>query len=278
MGQRSQKSTHNRRKAGLGAAVAVLATAFALVGSSALGSTAAQAQYAPSNTVAPTVTGSAAVTQVVTANVGTWTGDQPIVFEFQWQRCNNGGQNCVSIPDARSQTYTVASTDAGATLRVTVTARNSQGSASAISAATGVVGQAPGPAGAIKLPSGETSIPVTSVPKGERLIVDRVGFTPSPVRSRTQPIQARIKVMDTRGYVVRDAIVFIRSTPLVTTAQDSGRTQQDGTIIYTMLPERDFPAIRNSYSIQFFVKAYRQGDDPLAGVSGTRLVQVPMSR
>ncbi len=159
-----------------------------------------------------------------------------------------------------------------------MTARNSQGSASAISAPSGVVGQAPGPAGAIKLPNGQTSIPVTSVPKGERLIVDQVGFNPNPVRSRTQPIQARIKVIDTRGYVVRDAVVFIRSTPLVTTAQDGGRTQQDGTILYTMQPERDFPSIRNGYSIQFFVKAYRQGDDPLAGISGSRLVQVPMSR
>ncbi len=38
-------------------------------------------------------------------------------------------------------------------------------------------------------------------------------------------------------------------------------------------PEADFP-IKNGYSVQFFVKAYRQGDPTLAGISGTRLVQV----
>lgn len=278
MSQSTRAVARDRRKAGLGLAAAALVAAFALVGQSAFGSTAAQTQYAPKNTAPPTITGTAADTQILTANVGTWTGDQPLVFEFQWQRCNSSGQNCVSIPNAKSQTYTATSSDVGATLRVTVVARNSQGSASAISPQSGVVGPAPGPVGAIKLPNGQTSIPVTSVPKGERLIIEQVGFNPNPVRSRTDPIQARIKVMDTRGYVVRDAVVFIRSTPLVTTAQDNGRTQQDGTLVYTMQPERDFPAIRNGYNIQFFVKAYRQGDDPLAGISGSRLVQVAMSR
>jgi len=277
MGHRDRAVTRKGRQIGLGAILAVFVAAFALVGQSAFGSTAAQTQYAPKNTTPPTITGTAADTQTLTANVGTWTGDQPIVFSFQWQRCNSAAQNCVSIAGATTQTYLVDTSDVGGTLRVTVTARNSAGSASVISGATGVVGQPPGPAGAIKLPNGETSIPITSVPAGERLIVDQVSFNPSPVRSRTQPIQARIKVKDTRGYVVRDAVVFIRSTPLVTTAQDGGRTVEDGTIVYTMQPRPDFPTIRNGYSIQFFVKAYRQGDNPLAGVSGSRLVQVPMS-
>jgi hypothetical protein len=135
-----------------------------------------------------------------------------------------------------------------------------------------------GPAGAIRLPNGEISIPVTSVPASERLIVDRVQFTPSPVRSRTEPIQVRIKVRDTRNYVVRDVLVFIRSTPQVTSVPPRGRTGQDGWITYTMQPEPDFPQIRNEYNVQFFVKAYRQGDNPLGGVAGYRLVQVAMAR
>ena len=39
-----------------------------------------------------------------------------------------------------------------------------------------------------------------------------------------------------------------------------------------------FPALRNGYSLQFYVKAYRQGDPVLGGIAGTRLVQVPLSR
>ena len=116
------------------------------------------------------------------------------------------------------------------------------------------------------------------MPATERLIVDRVQFSPNPIRSRTQPITAKITVRDTRGYAVRNVDVFIRSTPLVTVSPPPARTIEDGTITYVLTPERDFPQIRNSYNIQFFVKAYRQGDNPLGGVAGYRLVQVPMAR
>ena len=111
----------------------------------------------------------------------------------------------------------------------------------------------------------------------ERLIVDSVRFDPTPVRSRTSPIDVVIKVKDTRGYVVRDALVFLRSTPLVTSTPAAGRPEQDGTIRYTIQPLAGFP-LRNGYNVQFFVKAYRAGDNPLAGVSGTRLVQVKTAR
>ena len=60
-------------------------------------------------------------------------------------------------------------------------------------------------------------------------------------------------------------------------AQDQ-RTGQDGWLTLTVTPERDFPALSNDYNLQFYVKAYRQGDPVLAGVAGTRLVQVPLAR
>ena len=60
-------------------------------------------------------------------------------------------------------------------------------------------------------------------------------------------------------------------------AQDQA-TGQDGWLRLTVTPERDFPALRNGYSLQFYVKAHRQGDPTLGGVSGTRLVQVPLAR
>jgi hypothetical protein len=134
----------------------------------------------------------------------------------------------------------------------------------------------PGPAGVITLPNGEKSIPVTSVPSTERLVVDQAQFSPSPIRSRTEPITVRIKVKDTRGFVVRDALVFLRSTPLVTRNAQDQKTGQDGWLQLTVTPERDFPEIRPAYAVQFFVKAWRQGDPVLAGVAGYRLVQVPM--
>ena len=78
---------------------------------------------------------------------------------------------------------------------------------------------------------------------------------------------------DTRGYYVRNAFVFVRSTPILTSTPTDAQTATDGRISYAVMPRSDFP-LRNGYSVQFFVKAYRKGDPTLAGISGTRLVQV----
>jgi len=175
--------------------------------------------------------------------------------------------------------YLLRSTDIGSTLRVQVTASNSVGSATATSGPTRVI-VAPGepsPGEVITLPNGERSIPVTSVPSNQRLVVDRVEFSPNPVTSRDTTLVVRVKVKDTRGYVVRDALVFVRSTPVVTATPPVAATRTDGWIEYHVQPEPDFP-IRNGYSVQFFVKAHRQGDPPLAGIAGYRLAQVATVR
>ena len=151
-----------------------------------------------------------------------------------------------------------------------VTARNAVGSASANSNPTEVIATGL-PAGAIRLPSGRVSIPVTSVTLPERLIVESVRFTPNPVRSRA-PITVQFRVADTRGYIVRDALVFVRSTPLVTSTPPETATRQDGWVILQVTPRSSFPL--NGKAVQFFVRARKQGENVLAGVSSRRLVQV----
>ena len=230
----------------------------------------------PLSTKDPSITGTPAVDQRLIASAGTWSGQQPITFTFRWLRCDSAGNNCVEISSASDDEYTVKSTDLDRTLRVRVSARNGSGERTKLTPQTAKV-VAGGVSGAIKLPSGETSIPVTSVGATDRLIVTSVSFSPNPVRSRTTPIDVVIKVKDTRGNVVRDALVFLRSTPIVTSTPATDKTAQDGMIRYTIQPRSGFP-IRNNYSVQFFVKAYRAGDNPLAGVSATRLVQVRTAR
>jgi hypothetical protein len=132
--------------------------------------------------------------------------------------------------------------------------------------------QPPPPSGVIQLRSGERSIPVTSVPKDARLIVSQVRFSPNPVQSRVRAITVRIRIIDTRGYVVRGALVFIRSVPRRTTSGNLQPTAVDGWVTYRLQPLRRFPAVNGN--LQFFVKAYRAGDPPLAGIAGYRLVQV----
>jgi len=238
--------------------------------------TAAAAQYAPENTSPPTISGNAVDGETLTATTGSWSGTTPINYSFQWQRCDASGLNCSNIAGASSQSYKLVAADVGRTIRVLVTAQNASGSNSAPSAPTAAV-RAGGPQGAVRLPSGETSVPVASVSLPERLIVAAVGFSPNPVRSRRNAITVRVKVTDTRGFVVRDALVFVRSTPLVTTAPPEARTGQDGWVTFKTFPRSRpgliFP-LRNGLNVQFYVQARKLGERVIAGVTATRLVQV----
>jgi hypothetical protein len=230
----------------------------------------------PVNVQAPTLSGTPAQGQTLHVSPGTWNGQQPITFTFNWLRCDTSGNNCVVQSGFRDDAYVLREGDVGKTIRARVNARNSRGEASKLTAQSPVVQGPQGPAGVITLPNGEKSIPVTSVPSNERLVVDQAQFSPNSLRSRTEPFTLRIKVKDTRGYVVRDALLFVRSTPLVTRNAQDQKTGQDGWLQLTVTPEQDFPELRPAYAVQFFVKAYRQGDPPLAGVAAYRLVQVQL--
>jgi hypothetical protein len=93
---------------------------------------------APVNTVAPTISGTPQVGQVLTANNGTWT-NSPTSFAYQWLRCNGGGNACVNVANGTQKTYTLVGADAGRTMRVRVTATNADGSNSAQSEQTAAV-------------------------------------------------------------------------------------------------------------------------------------------
>ena len=93
----------------------------------------------PSSVSPPTIAGTAAVGQTLTAVAGTWTGTAPIAYAYQWQRCDATGGACVDVPGAAGTSYLVGAADAGRTIRVRETASNTGGSASATSSATAVV-------------------------------------------------------------------------------------------------------------------------------------------
>ena len=226
----------------------------------------------PANSSIPSVRGTMVTGSLATADPGSWTSSQSISFAYRWLRCNTQGGECVSIGGATGRHYRLTSNDVGHRIRFNVTARNPVGTLTVISGESAIVTE-PLPSGATKLPSGEISVPVTSVPQDRRLTVSQVLFTPNPVTSARQPITVRVRVKDTRGFVVRDALVFVRSTPRVTTGGDRQVATADGWVTYQLAPNANF-RVRSGYNVQFFVKAYRTGDPALAGVAGYRLVQV----
>ena len=227
----------------------------------------------PANSAPPTISGSALVGSTLTAATGTWVGDQPITYSYKWLRCDGDGNACKATGKT-AKTYKVVQEDVKRRLRVQIVAKNSRGSGDAFSTPTDVVPDT-GSGGIVDLPGGGKSIDAKDVAREQRLVVDSVLFDPNPVRSRTTPLYVSIRVTETgKGYAVRNATVFIRSTPLLTSSGDNGLTAVDGWITYKLQPESDFP-LKNGYNVQFFVKAYRNGDPSLGGVYGTRLVQVP---
>jgi hypothetical protein len=84
----------------------------------------------PTNTVAPVVSGTATVGQLLSTTDGTWDGAAPISYTYQWQRNN------VNISSATSSTYTLVDADVGNPIRCVVTGTNSYGNSSANSNST----------------------------------------------------------------------------------------------------------------------------------------------
>ena len=115
---------------------------FASALSEPTGAVAARAT-APANTVAPSITGIAAVGSELTSLMGSWTGTTPITITRQWQRCVGGGLSCADIAGAVGEKYTPTLADVLAQLRVVVRATNVAGTATASSA---LVGHVPAPA------------------------------------------------------------------------------------------------------------------------------------
>ena len=60
---------------------------------------------APQNAAAPEISGTPTALQTLTADPGTWTGDAPIAYGYQWQSCDADGANCQDIADATDSTY-----------------------------------------------------------------------------------------------------------------------------------------------------------------------------
>jgi hypothetical protein len=93
---------------------------------------------APVNTTPPTVSGTAKVGETLTAGDGIWS-NTPTSYAYQWLRCNGGGNSCANVANGTQKTYTLVGVDAGNTMRVRVTATNTDGSASAQSNQTAAV-------------------------------------------------------------------------------------------------------------------------------------------
>lgn len=78
----------------------------------------------PSSTSPPTISGLGRVGEMLTADDGTFAGNPDPTIERQWQRCDADGWSCTPIEGETASTYVIVDDDLGGTLRVAVTATN----------------------------------------------------------------------------------------------------------------------------------------------------------
>ncbi len=127
-------STYTTVAGDLGKSVRCIARATNAAGGTSAMSNPIVVADGPSNTAAPTVTGTVAPGATLTCTAGTWTGSP--TYAYQWRR------NGAPIATATVATYVVDVADYGTTISCAVTATDANGSATAASAGV-TVGSAP---------------------------------------------------------------------------------------------------------------------------------------
>jgi hypothetical protein len=227
---------------------------------------------APQNSGPPIVSGTPTEGQTLVGSDGTWAGAATIAFTYAWSRCDATGGACVPIAGATAKTYVLTTADVDKTVRLAVTAKNTLGSETETSIPTAPIVRL-APVSVVTLPSGAKSVDATDVKLPALLVIDKVSFSPNPLNSRAA-FTAKIHVSDTRGYSVRNVLVFVQGLPFGRSSTPAeAKTGSDGTATLTLQPTHKLPLQRGA-SLVMFVRARVAGDKLISGVSARRLVNL----
>lgn len=234
---------------------------------------------APTNTAPPTISGTPEEGMTLTASRGTWSGTEPLSYSYSWKRCDADGGSCSSISGAKDTTYTLKPVDAGNTLRITVTAKNGDGSKQATSVPTALVKAKPGPppsTGCGKASGGAIAIGEVSPPA--RLLIDQTQVSPSTISFETETITARFHVTAC-GAAVQGALLYVTAVPYnqfsIPNEQSTG---SDGWATLEFRQIGGFPTSQKQQLLVMFARARKAGEPLLAGVSTRRLVSFRVTR
>jgi hypothetical protein len=237
-----------------------------------------QAASPPTNQSLPTISGSAQVGQTLTADVGTWNGATPITYTYAWRRCDTNGNSCATISGSNDKTYVLKSVDAGNTLRVRVTAKNTDGSNSATSVPTAVVASPPPTTSNGCATSGSGTLDIAAISPPARLNIDGQQALPSVVGHSIGDLTLRFHVSACSGRPIQGALVYATAVPFEQFGVPAEvTTGSDGWATLTLHRASRFPASSRQQLLAVFVRARKTGESLLGGVSNRRLVSFPVN-
>jgi hypothetical protein len=284
---RLEQAGASRRRAlglaGVPAAILLLLAAVAV----AAGTGSARPTAAPSNTAPPTISGKAQSGSTLQAANGTWSGTAPITYSYQWRICNENGGACHDIAGAMGNEYTLKAGDAGNSVRVQVTAKNAEGSATSTSVPSARIASAPAttttspspspsPSGN-GCPAGGGTIAVAGLSAPARMSIDQFTVSPGTLTHGTRTLTARFHVTACGG-PVQGAMIYATAVPYgMFPVPNEQPTGSDG---WATLDFRatGFPVSAKQQLLVMFVRARKSGENVLGGVSTRRLVSFKVAR
>lgn len=242
----------------------------------------AKSSAAPVNTAEPIISGTAKEGNTLTASTGTWTSSSTITYSYQWLRCDAQGLGCSNIGGANTMHYQLKGADVGHTVRVRVTAKNADGSATKESNPTDVVVKAstPPPPVVNGCPTGSGPVNVATISPPARLVIDGQSVTPSTIsKASTNSITLRFHVSACQGRSVAGALVYATAVPFnqFSIAPETV-TGADGWATLTENRQQGFPASPKQQLLAVFVRARKPGENLLGGISTRLLVSFPVTR
>lgn len=107
---------------------------------------------APTNAVAPSITGSPTVGSTLVANAGSWNGTPTPSTTGEWDRSSNPSTGAYTLLQSTATNYIVTAADLGKYITVLITAKNASGTATARSTSVGPIVDSSGPPAPVSPP------------------------------------------------------------------------------------------------------------------------------
>jgi hypothetical protein len=193
----------------------------------------------------------------------------------------------ISVPDVPlpgGSTTTTTTATSTATQTTTVSAAGTAGTQTQQTTTSAAADPPPAPAeptgtevaGVVRLADGRLSIPMSSIAAPTRLVLVKVSLTPRAIRTKRTHLVLVLRVRDSRGYLVRGAVVRLTGTSLRTVTGTSKRKTGTAGLVRFSLETTARLVLRPRATVTLVAQTGRPGTAPAKVATAIRRVTVPI--